>query len=52
MKPVILDLESIRVLKPGQFEIDIVSLMNRRPIVFKLQEGKYLIDIENLGSGR
>jgi uncharacterized protein len=45
-KPVILDLESIRVLAPGKFEIDIVSLMNRRPIVFKLQEGKYLIDIE------
>ncbi len=45
-KPVILDLESIRVLSPGKFEIDIVNLMNRRPIVFKLQEGKYLIDIE------
>ncbi|MFA4960900.1 MAG: Zn-ribbon containing protein [Candidatus Pacearchaeota archaeon] len=45
-KPVILDLESIRVLAPGKFEIDIVNLMNRRPIVFKLQEGKYLIDIE------
>ena len=47
-KPVILDLESVRVLNPGKFEIDIVSLMNRRPIVFKLQEGKYLIDIEGL----
>jgi uncharacterized protein len=47
-KPVILDLESIRVLNPGKFEIDIVSLMNRRPIVFKLQEGKYLIDIEGM----
>lgn len=47
-KPVILDLESIRVLKPGQFEIDIVSLINRRPIIFKLQEGKYLIDIERM----
>ena len=47
-KPVILDLESIRILNPGKFEIDIVSLMNRRPIVFKLQEGKYLIDIEGL----
>lgn len=47
-KPVILDLESVRVLQPGKFEIDIVSLMNRRPIVFKLQEGKYLIDIEGL----
>lgn len=47
-KPVILDLESVRVLKPGQFEIDIVSLMNRKPIVFKVSEGKYLIDIEGL----
>lgn len=47
-KPVILDLESVRVLKPGKFEIDIVSLMNRRPIVFKLSEGKYIIDIEGL----
>ncbi|MCH7850995.1 MAG: hypothetical protein IH845_05115 [Nanoarchaeota archaeon] len=47
-KPVILDLESIRVLNPGSFEIDIVSLMNRRPVIFKLQEGKYLIDIEGM----
>ena len=47
-KPVILDLESIRVLNPGKFEIDIVSLMNRRPIVFKLSEGKYVIDIEGM----
>ena len=47
-KPVILDLESVRVLKPGKFEIDIVSLMNRRPIVFKLSEGKYIIDLDGL----
>ena len=46
-KPVILDLESVRVLKPGKFEIDIVSLLNRRPIVFKIQEGKYIIDLES-----
>ena len=45
--PVILDLESIRVLQPGKFEIDLVSLINRRPIVFKLEEGKYIIDIES-----
>ena len=47
-KPVILDLESIRVLQPGKFEIDIVSLMNRKPVVFKLSEGKYVIDIEGM----
>ena len=47
MKPVILDLESVRVLSPGKFEIDLVSLMNRRPIIFKLEEGKYVIDLES-----
>ena len=47
-KPVILDLESVRVLGNGKFEIDIVSLMNRKPVVFKLSEGKYLIDIEGM----
>jgi predicted nucleic acid-binding Zn-ribbon protein len=51
-KPVILDLENIRVLGPGQFEIDIVSLINRQPVIFKLQEGKYLIDIESLGRNK
>ncbi|MFA5485041.1 MAG: Zn-ribbon containing protein [Candidatus Pacearchaeota archaeon] len=43
-QPVILDLESIRVIKPGKYEIDLVSLINRKPIVFKIDEGKYLID--------
>jgi len=47
-KPVILDLESVRILGPGRFELDIVSLMNRRPIVFKESEGKYSIDIGGL----
>ena len=28
-KPVILDLESVRVLKPGKFEIDIVNLFSK-----------------------
>jgi uncharacterized protein len=47
-KPVILDLESVKVIGPGKFEIDLVSLINRRPIVFKIQEGKYIIDIEGM----
>ena len=49
-KPVILDLESVRALGPGKFEIDLVSLMNRKPIVFKLEEGKYVIDLESLAA--
>ena len=50
--PVILDLESVRIVGPGKFELDLVSLLNRRPIVFKLEEGKYIIDLESgLGKG-
>jgi len=47
-KPVILDLESVRTLAPGKYEFDIVSLINKRPIVFKLSEGKYIIDLEGM----
>lgn len=44
--PVILDLESIRVLGPGKYEIDIVNLFNKkRPLIYKLEEGKYIIDL-------
>jgi predicted nucleic acid-binding Zn-ribbon protein len=43
--PVVLDLESIRVRKPGHFEIDLVDLFNGEPLVYKLSDGKYVIDI-------
>ena len=43
--PVILDLESIRVLKPGKYELDLVQLFQNQPLVFKLDDGKYVIDI-------
>ena len=47
LAPVILDIESIKILGPGKFEIDIVSLMNRKPVVIKLEEGKYIIDLDS-----
>ena len=43
--PVVLDFESIRVLKPGHYELDIVNLFKDRPLVYKLDEGKYMIDL-------
>ncbi len=44
--PVILDLESVRAVGPGKFEIDIVNLFNKkRPLIYKLEEGKYIIDL-------
>lgn len=45
-KPVILDVESVRVLSPGKFEIDLVNLFSKkRPVIYKLGEGKYIIDL-------
>ena len=44
-KPVVLDFESIRALKPGKFEIDIRHLFKREPLVYKMADGKYFIDI-------
>lgn len=44
-KPVVLDLEAIRVLKPGQYELDLVHLFKKEPLIFKLEDGKYMIDI-------
>ena len=44
--PVILDLESVRVLGDGKFEIDLVKIFNKkRPLIYKLEEGKYIIDL-------
>ena len=44
--PVILDIESVRVTGAGKFEIDIVNLFRKdRPLIYKLEEGKYIIDL-------
>ena len=44
--PVILDLESIRFVGDGKYEIDVVNLFNKkRPLIYKFDEGKYMIDL-------
>jgi len=44
--PVILDLESVRITGEGKFELDIVNLFQKgRPLIYKLEEGKYIIDL-------
>ena len=44
--PVILDLEAVRVTGEGKFELDIVNLFRKgRPLIYKLEEGKYIIDL-------
>ena len=44
--PIILDVESVRVIGPGKYEIDVVNVFNDgRPMIYKLSEGKYVIDL-------
>mgnify|MGYP003988486627 CR=1 FL=1 len=44
-KPVVLDIEAIRIMKPGQYELDLVNLFKKDPLIIKLEEGKYMIDL-------
>ncbi len=45
-KPVILDIESIEILKPGKYQLDLVKLFkNKEPLIYKLEDGKYMVDI-------
>jgi len=44
-KPVVLDLASVRILKPGKYELDLVNLFKDNPMVYKLGDGKYMIDL-------
>lgn len=48
-EPIILKLENIRIIKPGKYEIDINQLMKKdKPIVYKIQDGTYMIDLNFL----
>ena len=44
--PVILDFESVRVTGEGKFELDLSKLFDKkRPLVYKMDEGRYMIDL-------
>lgn len=44
-EPVVLDMESVRITGPGKYEVDLVNVMKGAPLIFKLEEGKYMIDL-------
>ena len=43
--PIILDFESVRVVKTGKYELDLVSLFKKKPLIYKMGDGKYMIDL-------
>jgi predicted nucleic acid-binding Zn-ribbon protein len=44
---VILDFETIWIKKPGSYEIDLINLLNHKPLIYKVGEGKYIVDLAN-----
>ncbi len=47
---VVLDLEAIRVIKPGKYRIDVTNLFNQKPIVIRVGSGRYELDLSVLMS--
>jgi len=48
---VILDVEAIRVIKPGKYRIDVVNLFTQKPLVIRTGPGRYELDLSTLLSG-
>jgi uncharacterized protein len=47
--PVFLDFESVKVIKPGKYLIDVGNLFSTsRPRVYKLEDGKYIVDLSKM----
>tara|TARA_Y100000310_G_C20554288_1_gene749744 strand:- start:228 stop:617 length:390 start_codon:yes stop_codon:yes gene_type:complete len=44
--PVFLDFESIKVMKPGKYLLDVARLFERgRPQIYQIEDGKYVVDL-------
>jgi len=44
--PIFLDFESVKVIKPGKYVLDLTKLFNTSaPRIYQMEDGKYIIDI-------
>jgi uncharacterized protein len=47
--PVFLDFESVRVIKPGKYLLDLGKLFESgKPKVYKMEDGKYVVDLSSV----
>ncbi len=47
--PVLLDFESIKVIRPGKYVLDLPKLFSQgKPRVYKLEDGKYIVDLSSV----
>ena len=46
--PVFLDFESVKVIKPGKYLLDLAKLFSmNRPRIYQLEDGKYIVDLSS-----
>ncbi len=44
--PIFLDFESVKVLKPGKYLIDLAKLFSsNKPRIYQIEDGKYIVDL-------
>src|SRR3989344_1168403 len=47
--PVFLDFESIKIIKPGKYVVDLGNLLaTNKPRIYKIEDGKYVVDLSSL----
>ncbi len=47
--PVFLDFESIKIIKPGKYAVDLSNLFAlNKPRIYKIEEGRYVVDLSSL----
>lgn len=45
-KPIFLDFESVKVIKPGKYLLDLTKLFSKgKPRIYQLEDGKYIVDL-------
>ena len=50
--PVFLDFESVKIIKPGKYVVDLGNLFAiNKPRIYKIEEGKYIVDLSSIGTG-
>jgi len=50
--PIFLDFESVKVIKPGKYLLDLGKLFEAgKPKVYKMEDGKYVVDFSGIRRG-
>ena len=45
-RPVFLDFESVKIIKPGKYILDLSKLLHKgKPRIYQLEDGKYIVDL-------